>query len=64
MGPTWSEPKDLDAFVRQVLGDDLGSKWLDTELPLLDGRKPKDAAGRPEEEVVRDVLRALIVGST
>lgn len=46
-----------------MLGDDLGPRWLDTELPLLDGRKPRDTIGQPEEEIARDALRALIVGA-
>jgi uncharacterized protein (DUF2384 family) len=61
--PTWSEPKDFDAFARQVFGDSL-QEWLDTPHPMLDGQKPGRVLGQPGGEVaVRDLLRGIIAGA-
>ena len=51
---------NLEDEIRRVVKDSNG--WLDTPNDQLGGRKPGDMLHSPDEDELRDLIRAIIQG--
>jgi hypothetical protein len=50
------ETVDIDTLIREVAPDP--DVWRTSPNPLLGGKTPNDVIGRPEEALLRNMLRA------